>query len=151
MFVKGIIYFLQTKIWLFPEGTRNKDYTKLQPFKKGAFNIAVAAQVPIIPVVFSPYYFINKEKYIFNKGEPPLTIHFPLIWKYLYGHNMNISNGLFIIIDALYNYLRNVYFSRSQGGVWEAAQNSESVVLIIVTLFSHFIEHFVHVHCNPKV
>nr|AGG55013.1 acyltransferase AGPAT5 [Heliothis subflexa] len=58
----------KTKIWLFPEGTRNKDYTKLQPFKKGAFNIAVAAQVPIIPVVFSPYYFINKEKYIFNKG-----------------------------------------------------------------------------------
>ncbi|CAH0600617.1 unnamed protein product [Chrysodeixis includens] len=58
----------KTKIWLFPEGTRNKDYTKLLPFKKGAFNIAVAAQVPIIPVVFSPYYFINKEKYIFNKG-----------------------------------------------------------------------------------
>ncbi|KAJ8734693.1 hypothetical protein PYW08_013943 [Mythimna loreyi] len=58
----------KTKIWLFPEGTRNKDYTKLQPFKKGAFNIAVTAQVPIIPVVFSPYYFINKKKYIFNKG-----------------------------------------------------------------------------------
>lgn len=59
---------LQTKIWLFPEGTRNKDFTKLLPFKKGAFNIAVAAQVPIIPVVFSPYYFINRNKNIFNKG-----------------------------------------------------------------------------------
>ncbi|CAH0699148.1 unnamed protein product [Spodoptera exigua] len=58
----------KTKIWLFPEGTRNKDFTKLLPFKKGAFNIAVAAQVPIIPVVFSPYYFINRKKYIFNKG-----------------------------------------------------------------------------------
>ncbi|XP_049887208.1 1-acyl-sn-glycerol-3-phosphate acyltransferase alpha-like [Pectinophora gossypiella] len=58
----------KTKIWLFPEGTRNKDFTKLLPFKKGAFNIAVAAQVPIIPVVFSPYYFINRNKYIFNKG-----------------------------------------------------------------------------------
>ncbi|KAJ0181092.1 hypothetical protein K1T71_003177 [Dendrolimus kikuchii] len=58
----------KTKIWLFPEGTRNKDYTKLLPFKKGAFNIAVAAEVPIIPVVFSPYYFINAEKHIFNKG-----------------------------------------------------------------------------------
>lgn len=58
----------QTKIWLFPEGTRNKDFTKLLPFKKGAFNIAVAAQVPIIPVVFSPYYFINRKKNIFNKG-----------------------------------------------------------------------------------
>ncbi|XP_075986565.1 1-acyl-sn-glycerol-3-phosphate acyltransferase alpha-like [Anticarsia gemmatalis] len=58
----------KTKIWLFPEGTRNKDFTKLLPFKKGAFNIAVAAQVPIIPVVFSPYYFINRKKFIFNKG-----------------------------------------------------------------------------------
>ncbi|XP_072936226.1 1-acyl-sn-glycerol-3-phosphate acyltransferase alpha-like [Epargyreus clarus] len=58
----------KVKIWLFPEGTRNKDFTNLLPFKKGAFNIAVAAQVPIIPVVFSPYYFINRKKYIFNKG-----------------------------------------------------------------------------------
>ncbi|KAJ2946500.1 hypothetical protein O0L34_g12548 [Tuta absoluta] len=59
----------KTKIWLFPEGTRNKDdLTKLLPFKKGAFNIAVAAQVPIIPVVFSPYYFINNKRYMFNKG-----------------------------------------------------------------------------------
>ncbi|KAL0850307.1 hypothetical protein ABMA28_012143 [Loxostege sticticalis] len=58
----------KTKIWLFPEGTRNKDYTKLLPFKKGAFTMAVAAQVPIIPVVFSPYYFINDKKYIFDKG-----------------------------------------------------------------------------------
>lgn len=58
----------KTKIWLFPEGTRNKNFMELLPFKKGAFNIAVAAQVPIIPVVFSPYYFINRNKYIFDKG-----------------------------------------------------------------------------------
>ncbi|XP_038209077.1 1-acyl-sn-glycerol-3-phosphate acyltransferase alpha-like [Zerene cesonia] len=58
----------KTKIWIFPEGTRNKDSSKLLPFKKGAFNIAVAAQVPIIPVIISPYYFINRKKYIFNKG-----------------------------------------------------------------------------------
>ncbi|XP_011554042.1 1-acyl-sn-glycerol-3-phosphate acyltransferase beta isoform X2 [Plutella xylostella] len=58
----------KTKLWLFPEGTRNKDFTKLLPFKKGAFNIAVAAQVPVLPVVYSPYYFINTRKNIFNKG-----------------------------------------------------------------------------------
>lgn len=68
-----VFSLLQTKIWLFPEGTRNKDFTKLLPFKKGAFNIAVAAQVPIIPVVFSPYYFINRKKYIFNKGRVHIT------------------------------------------------------------------------------
>ncbi|KAL4706826.1 hypothetical protein ACJJTC_010060 [Scirpophaga incertulas] len=58
-----------TKIWMFPEGTRNKDYTMMLPFKKGAFAMAVAAQVPVIPVVFSPYYFINRKKYIFDKGQ----------------------------------------------------------------------------------
>ncbi|XP_047539531.1 1-acyl-sn-glycerol-3-phosphate acyltransferase beta-like [Vanessa atalanta] len=58
----------KTKMWLFPEGTRNKENDTLLPFKKGAFIIAVAAQKPIIPVVFSPYYFINEKKYIFNKG-----------------------------------------------------------------------------------
>ncbi|XP_026484415.2 1-acyl-sn-glycerol-3-phosphate acyltransferase beta-like [Vanessa tameamea] len=58
----------KTKMWLFPEGTRNKENDTLLPFKKGAFIIAVTAQKPIIPVVFSPYYFINEKKYIFNKG-----------------------------------------------------------------------------------
>ncbi|XP_063634608.1 LOW QUALITY PROTEIN: putative 1-acyl-sn-glycerol-3-phosphate acyltransferase acl-1 [Cydia splendana] len=58
------------KNWLFPEGTRNKDYTKMLPFKKGAFTMAISTQVPIIPVVFSPspYYFINRNEYLFQKG-----------------------------------------------------------------------------------
>ncbi|KAJ8734125.1 hypothetical protein PYW07_014676 [Mythimna separata] len=57
------------KIWIFPEGTRNTNWNgKLLPFKKGAFNMAVRAQVPILPVVYSPYYFIDKDKYVFNKG-----------------------------------------------------------------------------------
>ncbi|KAJ8734692.1 hypothetical protein PYW08_013942 [Mythimna loreyi] len=57
------------KIWIFPEGTRNRNWNgKLLPFKKGAFNIAVRAQVPILPVVYSPYYFIDNDKYVFNKG-----------------------------------------------------------------------------------
>lgn len=39
---------------MFPEGTRNKSGEGLLPFKKGAFHMAISAQVPIVPFVMSP-------------------------------------------------------------------------------------------------
>jgi len=66
------IYYFQVKIWIYPEGTRNKDgkYTKkLLPFKRGAFKMAVACEAPIIPVVYSPYYFINSDIPFFLRGK----------------------------------------------------------------------------------
>ncbi|XP_076014820.1 1-acyl-sn-glycerol-3-phosphate acyltransferase beta [Genypterus blacodes] len=58
----------QIRLWVFPEGTRNQR-GGLLPFKKGAFHLAVQAQVPIIPVVFSSYssFYRRKEKQ-FNSG-----------------------------------------------------------------------------------
>ncbi|WP_397458166.1 lysophospholipid acyltransferase family protein [Pseudomonas asplenii] len=43
-----------TSIWVFPEGTRNLG-EDLLPFKKGAFQMAIAAGVPIVPVCVSSY------------------------------------------------------------------------------------------------
>lgn len=43
-----------TSIWVFPEGTRNAGKTLL-PFKKGAFQMAINAGVPIVPVCASTY------------------------------------------------------------------------------------------------
>jgi 1-acyl-sn-glycerol-3-phosphate acyltransferase len=42
----------RNSIMIFPEGTRSKD-GKLQPFKSGAFHLALNNQVPVLPVAIS--------------------------------------------------------------------------------------------------
>lgn len=57
------------KLWVFPEGTR-RNTGQLHDFKKGAFHVAINAQVPILPVVFSSYSsFLNDELRVLNSGE----------------------------------------------------------------------------------
>lgn len=66
-FIPLITLFPQIKMFIYPEGTRNKN-RGLLPFKKGAFKTAIMGQVPIIPVIMSPYYFIDGKNRIFDKG-----------------------------------------------------------------------------------
>ncbi|BES93718.1 Acyltransferase [Nesidiocoris tenuis] len=69
-----LIHELKAKLWLFPEGTRNKTGQQLLPYKRGAFRMAIDAQAPIIPVVFSPYYFINGRNKTFDRGEIIISV-----------------------------------------------------------------------------
>uniref|UniRef100_A0A8D2H3U8 1-acyl-sn-glycerol-3-phosphate acyltransferase n=1 Tax=Urocitellus parryii TaxID=9999 RepID=A0A8D2H3U8_UROPR len=56
------------KVWIYPEGTRN-DNGDLLPFKKGAFHLAVQAQVPIVPVVYSSFSsFYNLKTKLFTSA-----------------------------------------------------------------------------------
>lgn len=50
--VGDIIKERQISIWMFPEGTRSRG-RGLLPFKTGAFHTAIAAGVPIVPIVCS--------------------------------------------------------------------------------------------------
>ncbi|KAK9511567.1 hypothetical protein O3M35_000199 [Rhynocoris fuscipes] len=60
--------YSQAQILIFPEGTRNKFGNNFLPFKKGAFRLAIYHQLPIFPIVISPYYFIQKNQF-FGKGK----------------------------------------------------------------------------------
>jgi len=69
-------------MWIFPEGRLNLEEQGLQPFKKGAFHTAIELGVPVVPVVFSPYYFLNIERRRLRPGhiwirvlEPIPTAH----------------------------------------------------------------------------
>ncbi|KAH9645864.1 hypothetical protein HF086_010063 [Spodoptera exigua] len=62
----------KTKLWIFPEGARfNKG--SIQAFKKGAFYLAIDAQIPIMPVVFSQYYFLDSDTKTFEPGKVVIT------------------------------------------------------------------------------
>ncbi|EGO57866.1 hypothetical protein NEUTE1DRAFT_63173 [Neurospora tetrasperma FGSC 2508] len=70
----------QQSVYMFPEGTRS--YSKepeLLPFKKGAFHLAVQAQVPIVPVVVANYsHVLNVKDFVFNAGVIPMKVLDPI-------------------------------------------------------------------------
>ena len=58
----------RTSIWIFPEGSRNRNYHGLLPFKKGAFRLAIETGLPIVPIVSSSLSNIFHQSKIFFRG-----------------------------------------------------------------------------------
>ena len=67
-------------VYIFPEGTRSYyDHPDLLSFKKGAFHLAVQAQVPIVPVVVANYSnVLNMKRKIFRSGRIPIKVLQPI-------------------------------------------------------------------------
>src|SRR5690606_22361955 len=66
-------------VWMFPEGTRGRKPGKILPFKKGAFYLAIAAQVPIVPIVVSPVLELyNVSKRYIRSGSIEVRIRPPI-------------------------------------------------------------------------
>ncbi|CAN5624347.1 1-acylglycerol-3-phosphate O-acyltransferase [soil metagenome] len=66
-------------VWMFPEGTRGRVPGKLLPFKKGAFYMAVATGVPVVPIVVEPLqpYFDPKRRHL-KSGELEVRVLEPV-------------------------------------------------------------------------
>ncbi|XP_036892545.1 1-acyl-sn-glycerol-3-phosphate acyltransferase beta [Sturnira hondurensis] len=96
------------KVWIYPEGTRNNS-GDLLPFKKGAFYLAVQAQVPIIPVVYSSFSsFYNPRAKRFTSG----TIKVEVL-------DAIPTSGLTVsdipqLMDTCHKAMRNTFFHLSK-------------------------------------
>nr|XP_025039260.1 1-acyl-sn-glycerol-3-phosphate acyltransferase beta [Pelodiscus sinensis] len=66
------------KVWVYPEGTRNGN-GDLLPFKKGAFHLAVQAQVKLVTVLYSSFTsFYNPAKKLFISGKIRVEVLQPI-------------------------------------------------------------------------
>lgn len=87
-------------VYIFPEGTRS-NFAKpdLLPFKKGAFHLAIQAQVPVVPIVVSNYSnLVSIPRKIFRPGTIPLKVLKPIETK----------GKTFEDVDALTNEVREI-------------------------------------------
>ncbi|KAF1814409.1 hypothetical protein P152DRAFT_386477, partial [Eremomyces bilateralis CBS 781.70] len=69
-----------TSAYLFCEGQRSyMQEPGMLPFKKGAFHLAIQAQVPIVPVVIQNYSnLLDKDRTIFKRGRVVLKVLDPI-------------------------------------------------------------------------
>ncbi|OJJ50536.1 hypothetical protein ASPZODRAFT_148029 [Penicilliopsis zonata CBS 506.65] len=78
-------------VFIFPEGTRSySDKPELLPFKKGAFHLAVKAEVPIVPVVVENYSHVMSPRALrFNAGVIKIKVLPPISTKGLTAADVN--------------------------------------------------------------
>lgn len=94
-------------VLLFAEGTRTKD-GKLQPFKRGAFNLAVKSGVPVIPLTINgSFKILPKKKFRILPGQITLVLGKPIDVKIDGGKQEEIR-----LMDEVYKVISNNYIEQ---------------------------------------
>ncbi|TIB93710.1 1-acylglycerol-3-phosphate O [Wallemia mellicola] len=90
-------------VWIFPEGTRSSTKEpSLLPFKKGAFHLAIQAQIPLVPVLCENYYHLanfDKKDMKFERGTVQIKVLDPIPTKGL------TSQDVQQLIDYTHSYM----------------------------------------------
>lgn len=101
--VNRVVKAEKIKVWVFPEGTR-RNTGEIHEFKKGAFHMAIDAQIPVLPIVFSSYStFLNDKMRILNAGQIIITTLPPIPTKGL------TKDDVAILIEKTHNQMSAVY------------------------------------------
>ncbi len=108
-------------VLIFPEGTRNRTKEPLIPFFDGAFELAIEAQVPIIPVVLTNIRKINRvDTLLVQPGTMEITHLPPIKTTGLQAHQIeNLKQEVF---QKMSNYLLeyDIYFIDKQKPLLQA-------------------------------
>lgn len=99
------------KLWIFPEGTRHNT-GHIHPFKKGAFHVAINSQLPILPVVFSSYYFLSSKEKRFDSGRVIITTLPPISTEGLSTNDVEhlMQKTRNVMVDAFHSTSHEVQF-----------------------------------------
>ncbi|GAA6040881.1 hypothetical protein JCM8097_003166 [Rhodosporidiobolus ruineniae] len=119
-------------LFIFPEGTRSAaQVPTLLPFKKGAFHLAVQAQVPIVPIVCENYasVYSSKAKH-FDGGEIVIRVLPPIPTAGVTSSSEDINTLTDKVRSAMLSALEDLARKRAEAsgkGAIEAADGQQAV------------------------
>lgn len=97
-----------SSVILFPEGTRTMD-GKLQPFKRGAFSLAVKAGVPIVPLIINgTFKILPKGSFNVQAANISVTLGKPIATEGLSGKEDEMK-----LMDQVHHTIEQHYINQS--------------------------------------
>jgi 1-acyl-sn-glycerol-3-phosphate acyltransferase len=94
-------------ILLYAEGTRTLD-GRLQPFKRGAFHLAVQSGVPVVPLtVNGSFHILRKHSFVVRPGTVELVLDTPIALEGITGKDAEIR-----LMDQVHTAIRKHYIDQ---------------------------------------